>query len=423
MAILKNRWSRVHGRFVAVVVVSALALTGCVPSEEPVGENAATGEPILVGAIGEQTGPITAYPGIPRMLEERFKQINANGGVGGRPLELVYCDTQAVADQVSRCMREIVDKGAVFLLNAAVLAGADKVNPLAEAAGLPYSSTAATFPFDYTSPMSFPVITYIGATIGAAYLQAQEGCENPVAFAVDGPAVDFLKELSALGTEAGGGEEVTWVSFPSNTTDYAPIAQQITDLDPDCILPYSSETVNALMYPALMQTGWKERSKDNRLIGYMGGVYTDGSLAEFPEFLEGTRVVDLTPPTTDPRWEDFNAIITQLRAENLGNLGSGFMKSTWVNLEVLLSAIEILQADDREITRENLVDVYSNETLDAGGLVDPFKAESLGIERWPRMFNAKFYVEEIGPNGTIELVNGLEMVDFSEELREIANRN
>src|SRR5690606_36646907 len=136
---------------------------------------------------------------------------------------------------------------------------------------------------------------------GAAHLQATDGCKNPVAFTYDNPSLQFSKDMVALGTKAGGGVEVEWVTFPVNTTDWAPIAQQITDLNPDCLMPYSSETVNALVYPALEQTGWKEKTEGNRLVGYMGGVYTDKNLEEFPEFLEGTRVVDLTPPTTDPR--------------------------------------------------------------------------------------------------------------------------
>lgn len=424
MAILNRTHRRITGAL-AALAVSALMISACASgsgsgSESGGGEGGASGEPILIGGLGEVTGSVAAYPGIPRLLEERFKEINDAGGVGGRPLELAYCDTQGVADQVTRCLRDLEGKGVVFLLSEAVIAGADKVPPIVEAAGLPYSSAAALNPVDYKSPMSFTVITYLAATIGAAQLAASDGCKNMVAFSYDTPSLQFSKDMVALGVEAGGGGKVTWVTPPLNTTDWAPIAQQITDINPDCLLPYSSETVNALLYPALEQSGWKEKGKDNRLVGYMGGVYTTGNLAEFPEFLEGTRVVDLTPPTSDPRWDDYNAIIDRLRSENIGNLGSSFLKNTYVNLEVLMSAIKILQERGDDVTRENLVDVYSNETLDAGGYIDPFVAESIGIEEWPRMFNARYVLEQIGPDGTIELVNGSDMVDFSEELKEAA---
>src|SRR5690606_3965965 len=146
----------------------------------------------------------------------------------------------------------------------------------------------------------------------------------------------------------------------------------------------------------LEQTGWKEKTPGNRLIGYMGGVYTEKNLKDFPEFLEGTKVVDLTPPTSDPIWDEYNPIIERLRSENIGNLGSSFLKNTWVNINVLVNAIKILQERGEDITRESLTEVFSTETISADGFIDDFKATPLGIPRWPRMFNAKYILEEIG---------------------------
>src|SRR5690554_1405920 len=81
MAIRNRRASRVVGSMVAMAAAGALVLSGCAGGSEPEpAEGGATGEPIVIGGLGEETGSVAAYPGIPRLLEEGFKEINAAGG-------------------------------------------------------------------------------------------------------------------------------------------------------------------------------------------------------------------------------------------------------------------------------------------------------------------------------------------------------
>src|SRR5690606_30766828 len=114
-------------------------------------------------------------------------------------------------------------------------------------AGIPWSSAAAAAPVEFESEHSFPVINYLSASVGAPYLAAKDGCEKVLAIAVELPSIELSKELANLGYHAAGGQgDIPWITYPATTTDWAPVAQQITDFNPDCLLPYSSETINSV---------------------------------------------------------------------------------------------------------------------------------------------------------------------------------
>lgn len=62
----------------------------------------ATGAPIRIGMINQETGAAGAFPELSRADEAAIAFINAElGGVNGRPLELDVCDTQFSPDRKS----------------------------------------------------------------------------------------------------------------------------------------------------------------------------------------------------------------------------------------------------------------------------------------------------------------------------------
>lgn len=105
---------------VVLLVVVAIAMAGC-PSQETVppdeimppdveGPEAAVGEPIKVGAIFATTGPASAL-GEPEantamMLQE---QINAEGGINGRPIEIIVRDTKGQETEGLTVTKELID--------------------------------------------------------------------------------------------------------------------------------------------------------------------------------------------------------------------------------------------------------------------------------------------------------------------------
>lgn len=78
---------------------------------------AATGEPIVVGLAVAKSGPISPYDTeAAEAAELRAEQINAEGGINGRPLKMVTKDTRSDKAEGSNVATELVSEGADALI-------------------------------------------------------------------------------------------------------------------------------------------------------------------------------------------------------------------------------------------------------------------------------------------------------------------
>ncbi|TXL72783.1 ABC transporter substrate-binding protein [Vineibacter terrae] len=74
-------------------------------------------KPIVIGAAIARTGFIAAYDADPaRAAEMAVKEINAAGGVLGRPLKIVYADTKSEIPQGAIAATEVLDQGADLII-------------------------------------------------------------------------------------------------------------------------------------------------------------------------------------------------------------------------------------------------------------------------------------------------------------------
>ena len=151
----------VSGIGLLLTVVSVI-LTACGPAatpteapeapkeaaaEEPAAQPAA-GEPILFGLAGPMTGSdadcgIHLEKGVRMAIDE----INASGGVNGRPLDILVCDDKANPTEASLCAQKFVSNPDIFAVmghvnSSCTLAGM----PIYEQAGLTAMSPASTNP-------------------------------------------------------------------------------------------------------------------------------------------------------------------------------------------------------------------------------------------------------------------------------------
>ena len=93
-------------------LLPVLALVALLP-----GAVRAAPEPIKVGALLAVTGP-AALLGAPeaRTLEMRVQELNARGGVGGRPIQLVLKDTGGSPEKAVSFARQLIEEEKVFAI-------------------------------------------------------------------------------------------------------------------------------------------------------------------------------------------------------------------------------------------------------------------------------------------------------------------
>jgi branched-chain amino acid transport system substrate-binding protein len=81
--------------------------------------NAATGSPITVGLINDETGAVT-FPEYRQAAEDAVKYINAyKGGIGGHPVKLATCASDATPPTSARCAAQIAGKKPAFIIGGA----------------------------------------------------------------------------------------------------------------------------------------------------------------------------------------------------------------------------------------------------------------------------------------------------------------
>lgn len=116
------------------------------------------GRPIRLGSVGTTSGPIGSAlaPGV-RAAQAWAAWVNANGGIAGRPVELVVADDGGDPARHRSLVQQLVEERGVvaFLHTTAALSGQSAVSYL-ERKGIPVVGSEGGSPWFLTSPMYFP---------------------------------------------------------------------------------------------------------------------------------------------------------------------------------------------------------------------------------------------------------------------------
>jgi len=101
-------------------------------------------EPIKIGSLLSVTGP-AAFLGDPELktLQLYVEKINDQGGVLGRPLQLIFYDDGSDASKANSFGKRLIEDDKVDLLIGGTTTGATmSIAPLIERAGIPFISLA-----------------------------------------------------------------------------------------------------------------------------------------------------------------------------------------------------------------------------------------------------------------------------------------
>jgi branched-chain amino acid transport system substrate-binding protein len=244
-----------------LLIIIALLLTACVQvvapaeqaappaepaapaeTEEPVEAPAAEtggGEALKIGAMYNVTGGMSSIdaPGLNGM-QLAADEINAAGGVLGRPLELVAIDGKTDQTAVTNAVSEMIEVNQVVAiggLNDSTFALA--AGPIAQQAGIPFLTAGATLPTlpeqigDYffmvpfgDDAQAFAVADYAMDELGAqsAYMLVDQAYDFTTALA------SFFKQR----WQERGGEILLEDIYQSGDTDFSAQIARLQALDP-----------------------------------------------------------------------------------------------------------------------------------------------------------------------------------------------
>lgn len=121
--------------------VMGSVLAGC-------SKSSASSDTINIGAIGPLTGPASTYgQSVKNGAELYLEQVNADGGVDGKKLSLLFEDDEANPDKAIQAFNKLVDNEGVPVILGAVTSGAtNAVAPQATSRSIPMLTPTATEP-------------------------------------------------------------------------------------------------------------------------------------------------------------------------------------------------------------------------------------------------------------------------------------
>jgi len=220
-------------------------------AQEATAVAAPSGDPIRVGAIYGLTGGMSSIdvPGSRGVLLAA-EEINANGGLLGRPVEVILEDGRTDVTATTSATRKLIDEdqvAALFGLNDTTFALA--VAPVAQVAGRVFLTCGATGPIiPETGEFIFmlPFGDNVQAAVGAEY--AKEQGWTTCGLLLD-DQLDFTIFLAEYFTdrfddEDIGGQILSELTFSSGDTDFSAQMTEFAALDPQPDFWYFSAAPN-----------------------------------------------------------------------------------------------------------------------------------------------------------------------------------
>jgi branched-chain amino acid transport system substrate-binding protein len=162
----------------AVVALSVAACdNGNTPSSGSDSSDAAaaklTGAPLKLMVVYESVGP-SSVPEVREGAMGAAKAINAAGGIDGRPVQVIRCDTKADPNVATECGRRAVREGVVAMVGNITIYG-NRFMPLMAQSKIASVGLEPATAADFTSPASFPIgggapvqFAGLGAALAAA---------------------------------------------------------------------------------------------------------------------------------------------------------------------------------------------------------------------------------------------------------------
>ena len=199
-------------------------------------EKKASGDPIVVGLLNLESGPVT-FPEYRQAAEAAVKYINDyKGGIGGRPVQLETCATDGQPSTSGRCAGQIADKKPVFILGGADT-GAPGAYPVWKRANLAVVGGIPFTPVESNAPNGVMFISVSIADNAAASKYAVEklGVKKASVIYTDDTQGKFTGLAVIAGVLKAQGVDVKTVPLAPNAADFSAAAASAIETSPDMV--------------------------------------------------------------------------------------------------------------------------------------------------------------------------------------------
>ncbi len=305
---------------------------------------APSGDPVVIGAIVSATGPGGALGEQERnVLEMMQEQLNAAGGVLGRPVEIVIADDKSDPKEAVTAVNRLVDQEkAVAIIGSTISSSTLAIKEITAQKGVPQMAMAAANDITDKAPMEWiwrtphkdalavaRALTYISESLKVtkiAVLHDENAFGSSGAAEIEKTAADYGLEIVA--TE----------SYKTNDTDLTAQLTKIKGAGPETIIVWGTNPG-----PALAAKNMQQLSMDIPYVGSHGianksFIELAGDAAEGVVFPAGKLLVPSS--ITDPDQKAVTDAFVSAYQAKFGSPPNTFAGYAFEAVSLLVNAIE-----------------------------------------------------------------------------------
>lgn len=344
-----------RARALTAVVAAGLvlALTSCAEDTPSGGETTggSTEGPIKIGVVLDITGA-GASLGVPerQTIEMLAKQVNDDGGIDGRKIELLIEDNQSTEDGAARAASKLLQTDKVDIIIGASRTGPSlAMRPIAEQAQIPMISLAANEKIVHDSKWVFKTAQNDKVVIEKMIDDMKAKGFKKIAIARD--ASGFGEGVPEAYTELGksaGIEVVAVEKFAPDASDFTAQMVNIRDAGADAVVIWGIPPAASLAQAAYRQLGlqapvYQSHGIGNQVFLDTAGASADGLLAPLGRMLVADQL-----PKDDPQREVVSKFINDFKAA-YGQSPSTFAGHAYDGFTIAVNALKEVGTDPNEL--------------------------------------------------------------------------
>ncbi|MEU9520735.1 ABC transporter substrate-binding protein [Streptomyces sp. NPDC048224] len=385
----------------ALAACAALAV-GCGVVPGATGGSGGDG-PITVMTWAPQDTGATNKPGMPALAHAYARWVNAQGGLGGRKLNVLTCNDHNDSVAAAKCARRAVKEKAVAVVGS-YSQYADSFFPVLEGARIPYIGGYGLTNAEFTSPLSYPVNGGQPALLAGLGSTLAGSCGPVTLVRPDTIAGDQLPALLDSGLVSGGHERSHDQRAAEDATAYDDQSAQALAREertgggtPGCVVPVLGDRTGTFMdsfrraredHPGV-RTATVLGSVDQTTVNASGG-------ASGP--YEGAYVTGWYPPADDPAWAGMKELIKeQAFGDNAVDAADAGVQTTWIAYTVFKEVVDSL--GDGEVSADTVRRALDDGLeVGTGGLTPALRwtfADKLASVGFPRLVNAEVTLQVV----------------------------
>jgi branched-chain amino acid transport system substrate-binding protein len=334
---------------VMTVVLAALLLAGGCAQKD------AAKAPYKIGGLFSITGP-NSFLGEPERnsMQLLAEQINAKGGINGRPLELVIYDDEGDEAKAVLNANKLIEKDQVLAIVGPSLTGTTMaVIPIVEKAQVPLISCAAGVKI--TTPVKKWVFktpqTDVMAVAKLYEFMKRQGIRKIAVLSVsnaygDSGREQLLEQAAGAGLQVVGDEK-----FGASDADMTPQLTKMRGLNPEAIVCWGTNPGPAVVAKNMQQLGLKIPLYQSHGVASKKFIELAGTAADGIILPTGKILIAKSLPDNDPQKPVLLKYITDYEAKYKSAV-SGFGGYAWEGLDMIVLALQKAGADRAKIRDE-----------------------------------------------------------------------